>query len=538
MTVATGSMPRRRSALIVPVLAMLLVAGLAAPAAAAGPPVLSGASDDALLDGGIGAGLPSDGVAAPPSRDVRAVLRAQADPAPTGSRRSVTSLTLPTTPFTTGHFVPLPVPAPLRPYALTTPIAIVDTGAHDADGVRMFQVGSNLYDHPVAQANYGLANLASFDLTQDQRYLDRARAQAQRLVDTKVISRGAWYFPYPFDFELHGSSAFLERAPWYSAMAQGLALSLFVRLFQATADTAWMDAADGAAASFSNLPEADLPWVTQVDPAGYLWLEEYPMPQPADSDFTFNGHVFALFGLYDYQQETEDPVATQLFDGGVTTVLRYAPLASGGFRNPSWISRYCLAHGTLTAKYHEIVTTQLLQVQTATGDARFARTADRYRDDYPTTFASTVRFAAGTVTGYAFDAKGRITRQRTIQLSRTSSAPADRYSRIIGRGVYYHIKAGSLAGYWVPERAGRINAMGRYGETRYTPQRTAIFLVGKTTGSRFDSRGLPTSTRRITIPTVSSAPFDATAMYGGLRYAHITAGTLSGYWVPVSRLTL
>lgn len=61
-------------------------------------------------------------------------------------------------------------------------------------------------DHPAAQAQYGLANLASFDLTDGQRILDRAIAQAT-LVDDKVVSRAAWYFPYVFDFALHGPAA-------------------------------------------------------------------------------------------------------------------------------------------------------------------------------------------------------------------------------------------------------------------------------------------------------------------------------------------
>jgi YD repeat-containing protein len=536
--VTSGTHRTRRSLLLVTVLATLVALLAPGAVAAAGPTVPPAGSDRVLLDGDVGAGLPSDGVASRPSRDVLKILRAQADPAAPVPRRRRDSITLPTTPFTTGDFAPLPVPAALRPYALTTPIALVDTGVHDPDGVRMFQVGSNLYDHPVAQASYGLANLASYDLTSDHRYLDRAVAQATRLVATKVVSRDGWYFPYPFDFALHGDSKLLERAPWYSGMAQGLALSLFVRLFQATGDAAWMEAADGTAASLANLPDPDLPWVTQIDDAGYLWLQEYPLSPAGASDFTFNGHDFALFGLYDYEQETKDPGAAQLFAGGVTTTLRYAPPATGGFRTPSWISRYCLAHGTLNVKYHEIVTGQLLQIQAATGDVRFARVADRFRDDYPTSFSSTVRLAPGTTTGYRFDASGRITSQRTIRLARTSSAPADRYGRIKGRGIYYRIKSGSLAGYWVLERAGRVSAVGRYGETRYWPERTAVFRVGTTTGSHFDSRGVATSTRRISVPRASSAPFDSTAMYGGLRYAHIVAGTLSGYWVPVSRLIL
>lgn len=489
---------------------------------------------DALLVDGIGAGLPSDGTAAPPSRDVQEILRAQSD---SSSRGPFAAAALPA--FATFGYIDQPVPPERHPYALSSPIPLNDTGLHDGDGVRMVRIGTRTYDHPVAQASYGLANVASFDLTADQRYLDRAIAQATRLVDTKIESRDAWYIPYPFDFALHGRASETLRAPWYSAMAQGMAVSLFVALYERTSDAQWSTAAAGTVASFRNPPEDGLPWVMQVDDDGYLWLEEYPMADPAESDFTFNGHEYATFGLYDYARAIGDPLSTLLFDGAATTTRRYGnAFAPTGFRTRSWLSAYCLQHLVLDVRYHGIVTDQLIAVHSLTADAVFARVSDVYRSDYPAAMSSRVAFARGTWTGYVFDSRGRIVRTKRIGLSGVSSAPSDRYARIAGRGLYYRITAGSLRGYWVPERADQIHAIGQYGTAAYYPQRTAGFPRGTTTGYRFDGQGQRSTSRRIGLSAASSAPFERTAMFGGRRYAYIVAGRLAGYWVPTSALTL
>jgi hypothetical protein len=51
----------------------------------------------------------------------------------------------------------------------------------------------------------------------------------------------------------------------------------------------------------------------------------------------YNGHVFALFGLYEYARLTGDQRALDLFDGGVTTAL----YAVGSIREPGSASYYC-----------------------------------------------------------------------------------------------------------------------------------------------------------------------------------------------------
>ena len=348
------------------------------------------------------------------------------------------------------------------------------------------------------------------------------------------MSRGAWFFPYTFDFAVHGIAADTMRAPWYSGMAQGQALSLFVRLDQATGTAPWRTAADSTAPSFALPPAAGLPGVVHVDAAGSSWLDEYPLTTTRD-DLTFNGHNFAIFGLYDYARQTGDVNAALLFDGTAGTALKYG---TSGIRVPNWVSYYCLTHRVPAGSYHDIHLEQLLTLYSMTRYTVFARLSDSYRDDFPHDGASTVRFSAGSHTGHRFDAAGTITATKVLVLSAVSTAPASRYAKIKGQGRELLVSAGSLSGYWVPDAPNVTAAIGPFTTATYTPWRTATFPNGNTTGFHFDAMGMPGSSKVIVIKGSSTAPFDQPATFNGTRYVRIAAGSLSGYWVPATLLVL
>ncbi|HEX3785062.1 MAG TPA: hypothetical protein VHX38_35850, partial [Pseudonocardiaceae bacterium] len=78
-----------------------------------------------------GAGLPADGTPAPPTRDVAAIQRAQAA-APAPHALHSHAVPPPTFTFLTSGYTAHAVPAALLPYALTTPVPLVDDGVHDA----------------------------------------------------------------------------------------------------------------------------------------------------------------------------------------------------------------------------------------------------------------------------------------------------------------------------------------------------------------------------------------------------------------------
>ncbi|MDP9183710.1 MAG: hypothetical protein M3P04_13155, partial [Actinomycetota bacterium] len=128
------------------------------------------------------------------------------------------------------------------PYSDTRALPRTGAGVVDKHGVRMVEVGGRRYDHPAAQARYGLALLESYRLTGDPHYLALAQAQADRLVSRRVIEAGAWFYPYGYDHR--GPGGVVRKAPWYSGLGQGQALSLLTRLATVTGSPVYRAAAD------------------------------------------------------------------------------------------------------------------------------------------------------------------------------------------------------------------------------------------------------------------------------------------------------
>lgn len=474
---------------------------------------------------------------APDAKSVQDLKNAQA-PAQIPSQRSLATLS----PAGLGAFAvsndkPL-VTGSRRPYSRSV-AAPLGTGTRDATGVPMFKIGTRLYDHPVRQGQDGIMALESYRVNKDPRQLAQARLDAQRLLNRRVQRTPAYFFPYPFSFALHGNTADTIRAPWYSGMAQGLALSLFSRLSDVTKEPVWRVAAD---ATFNSLlmpvsrQNTALPFVSWVDSSRHLWIDEYAQAPLTKADRTFNGHVFAVFGVWDYFVISQDPRATQIFAGALAN-LRYR--VNRGWQTASWISRYCMTHGVPDAKYHQIHTGQLLSLHAITGSSFWSVWSDRFRDDYPPpVLARRVRFGAGTHTGYRFDSAGRVLARRGVTLNRASMAPASHRARIRTHGYYYLITAGSLSGYWVQEKAAAVYVPGLILSTPYPFARVAVFAAGSHTGWTMTTSLLRAGSRTIRLRSGSSASFDRSGWIDGASYVRIINGSLAGRWVPTRGLTL
>jgi D-glucuronyl C5-epimerase C-terminus len=175
--------------------------------------------------------------------------------------------------------------------------------------------GHKLYN-PLVIARYGADLVNSYRLTHAPEYLDRAETNANFLVNTGVLRSGGLYFPYRFGFGLFGNHRDLMRAPWYSALAQGAALTLFVRLHAVTGEQRWRTAADSTFATFTQRRSPKWPWIAFV-PHKYLWFELAPKNPPLQA---LDAHMAALFSVYEYALATGSPAAAKVFDGGATAV--------------------------------------------------------------------------------------------------------------------------------------------------------------------------------------------------------------------------
>jgi len=116
---------------------------------------------------------------------------------------------------------------------------------------------------------------------------------------------------------------------WYSAMAQGQAMSLLVRAHARSGRRKYLNAAVRALALFDT-PSTDGGIVAKFMDH-YVWYEEYPTIPPC---FVLNGFMYALIGLYDISA-TAPPgdgqsSALRLYSSGVASLRRMLPLFDTG----------------------------------------------------------------------------------------------------------------------------------------------------------------------------------------------------------------
>lgn len=282
-----------------------------------------------------------------------------------------------------------------EPYSDRPPVNVNDASIKlDKTGLLIYTRADNhkRADHPVAYAQYGISALLEYQRTSDKIWLDRAVRQAQQLITMHTVRGNAWWYPYnfPWTYDAHR----VLKAPWWSGMAQGQALSLFVRLAEQTGDAKWDTAADHTWLSFTQSHSSTAAW-TSLNIDNHLYFEEYAGNQKPL--LVMNGHIFAIFGLYDYWRHTGDAKVAQYIDGAATTVLeRMLPLV----RVPGGVSYYCVQADYCqtprwqNTKYHGIHSWQFDTLASITADDQFSTWAQTLRSDWgaPKTFS---RMAVG-----------------------------------------------------------------------------------------------------------------------------------------------
>lgn len=426
------------------------------------------------------------------------------------------------------------LPVGRRPYDTPEITPVGGFGLVDAEGVRMFRPSGSttLYNHVVFQGSYALQNLNSYRLTGTQAYLDIALKNGQRLADRHVESDGAWYFPYDFDFAPLGDTSEMLRAPWYSGMAQGRVLSVFVRLFEATGDQRWRTAADATFASMRQAPSGSLPYGSYVDSSRRLWLEEYPR-YPADiSENVLNGHIVAIWGLLDYWSLTGNTDAAALAKGAIATVTA---TAASAFRRVNGSSLYSLRHRTAANNYHQMHVEQFLQLWQYTHDIFFVDTANSYRLDYPNPPTSgQMRATVRASTIYQVDSSMRIVRTATVAFSRDTEAPADRRQRIWGGPVALRVSQGPYTNWWFPEAYGVSWLLGAKDTHAYAPDVRVHIAPGTYTAYRLNAAGVIDGNKTVTFQQTSSAPTALSGVVWSRPSYYFTAGTYAGYWLAMT----
>lgn len=172
---------------------------------------------------------------------------------------------------------------------------------------------------------YNPAYVAWYGLMRLERALRAADPTGRAAFETQVTwladhavrrDDGAVVWPLGFDW-IEGTCEL--KAPWVSAMAQGLAMSALVRGYRLTGDAHLLQLARAACLVF----EADVAdgGVRMVE-GGHVLYEEYPgFPPPRVLD----GFLFSLLGLSDVFTETGDTRVFRLFADGVDGLANALP---------------------------------------------------------------------------------------------------------------------------------------------------------------------------------------------------------------------
>ncbi|MGC6428941.1 MAG: D-glucuronyl C5-epimerase family protein [Flavobacteriales bacterium] len=248
----------------------------------------------------------------------------------------------------------------------------------DSSGILIKEYNGKNYYNPVQIANRALYFVSSYQNTKDTIFLKWAEKYCTKLLDLSVSNDSTILFAYQFDFALHGDSNNLMKAPWYSSMAQGHSLSLFSKMYKITNNKSYLRISEKIFNSFFlefDEKKDDQNWLSVIDNNNYLWLEEYPF---IPANYTLNGFLFSIIGLYDYYLIEKNKQAYQL----LCTCIYTASKNIIYFRNKGDASSYCLSHKVKSSNYHKIHIKQFDWLYLISGDKSFRKYSKQFTKDH------------------------------------------------------------------------------------------------------------------------------------------------------------
>jgi hypothetical protein len=242
------------------------------------------------------------------------------------------------------------------------PMPIRTQGLQDRQGIplRRLGPGQELVYNPTVLAQQGMKRLDSWKQTGKATHLRQARKIADKL--DQLADQGRQRRWQPHDYALGGL-----KPGWVNANSHGLIQSFLSRFHRLTGAEGRLEDAGLLLRSFSRHQD-DRRWFTVVTPKRYVWFEHWPDGRWVH---VLNGHLNALFGLYDYWYETGSPEAERYFLGGARTIKDKLER----FRRKGHLSRYSLSGLEGSLHYHHTHIQQLRLLARMTGDDWFARQA-------------------------------------------------------------------------------------------------------------------------------------------------------------------
>ncbi len=268
-------------------------------------------------------------------------------------------------------------PGEIGQYYMTFSAKADYPGQYDSAGIPMLDYRGRvgLQYNPIAIAQYALGNYNLFLRTGAAERRTKFLTASDWLVgNLERNPAGVWVWNHHFDWEYRTP----QKDPWYSALAQGQALSALIRAHSETKNDKYRQAAERAFPAFMKTTAQG--GVTYLDREGYTWFEEVIAEPPTH---ILNGFMWAAWGIYDYHLHMASPDAQRLFAEAVRTLTQNLRRFDAGFWSlyeESGTRMMMLA----SPFYHRLHIVQLQVMQRLTGApifGEFARRWEGYRQN-------------------------------------------------------------------------------------------------------------------------------------------------------------
>jgi len=194
-------------------------------------------------------------------------------------------------------------------------------------------INQSITRHRIVKVTLSGSGIVKDASLSDRADFEIAKLAADFLMHSQNRSSGGW--PISVVRKFDKASGLYLRPNWHSAMAQGQVISLLCRIYRATNEKKYFEAAiDGVKVFYKNANDNG---VRAYFMGKHVWYEEYPT-EPS-SLFVLNGFIYSLIGLKDLLSSFENISDTnyaqvrQLYDDGVNSLESLIVLFDTGSRN-------------------------------------------------------------------------------------------------------------------------------------------------------------------------------------------------------------
>lgn len=228
------------------------------------------------------------------------------------------------------------------------------------------------YNNCLALTNYALAHPEHIEPT--RRIVDRL---FRRMLSYTQRYRGALFIRNDFDFITK-----FDNIPsgWVGGIMSAFVLSGLLRVMDVFDPSPYEKTVVELAAAYKIVHRAgEAPpdwWFSYVDKDGYLWFDEYPLPN-GETSLVLNGHIFSIFALALYVDRTGDTSLTNYLNAGILTIKDRAM----DFRNPGEVNSYMLRNRSKPDYGPGRTVRQQVQLFKLTRDEAFKRHATNFYHD-------------------------------------------------------------------------------------------------------------------------------------------------------------